>query len=51
MSQKAAYELVTKQLPGEGVGQIIALIDVGAAPGVEHVLAAKSGGEGLAVVA
>jgi type IV pilus assembly protein PilM len=28
---QAAYELVTKQLPGEGVGQIIALIDVGAA--------------------
>jgi len=28
---QAAYELVTKQLPGEGAGQIIALIDVGAA--------------------
>ncbi len=28
---QAAYELVTKQLPGEGVGQIIALVDVGAA--------------------
>ena len=27
---QAAYELVTKQLPGEGAGQIIALIDVGA---------------------
>lgn len=28
---QAAYELVTKQLPGEGAGQIIALVDVGAA--------------------
>jgi type IV pilus assembly protein PilM len=28
---QAAYELVTKQLPSEGVGQIIALVDVGAA--------------------
>jgi type IV pilus assembly protein PilM len=28
---QAAYELVTKQLPGEGVGQIIVLVDVGAA--------------------
>ena len=28
---QAAYELVTKQLPGEGAGQIVALIDVGAA--------------------
>lgn len=28
---QAAYELVTKQLPGEGEGQIIALVDVGAA--------------------
>lgn len=28
---QAAYELVTKQLPGEGAGQVIALIDVGAA--------------------
>lgn len=27
----AAYELVTKQLPGGGAGQIVALIDVGAA--------------------
>lgn len=26
----AAYELVIKQLPGEGVGQIVALVDVGA---------------------
>jgi type IV pilus assembly protein PilM len=28
---QAAYELVTKQLPGEGVGQIVALVQVGAA--------------------
>jgi type IV pilus assembly protein PilM len=28
---QAAYELVTKQLPSEGAGQIVALIDVGAA--------------------
>ncbi|MBI5899730.1 MAG: pilus assembly protein PilM [Rhodocyclales bacterium] len=28
---QAAYELVTKQLPGEGAGQVIALVDVGAA--------------------
>jgi type IV pilus assembly protein PilM len=27
---QAAYELVTKQLPKEGVGQIVALVDVGA---------------------
>lgn len=27
---QAAYELVIKQLPGEGVGQIVALVDVGA---------------------
>ena len=27
---EAAYELVTKQLPGEGAGQIVALVDVGA---------------------
>ncbi|MCX7155975.1 MAG: pilus assembly protein PilM [Rhodocyclales bacterium] len=27
---QAAYELVTKQLPREGVGQIVALVDVGA---------------------
>lgn len=28
---QAAYELVTKQLPSEGAGQIVSLIDVGAA--------------------
>ncbi len=28
---QAAYELVTKQLPKEGAGQIVALVDVGAA--------------------
>lgn len=27
---QAAYELVTKQLPKEGVGQVVALVDVGA---------------------
>jgi type IV pilus assembly protein PilM len=27
---QAAYELVTKQLPGEGAGQVVALVDVGA---------------------